>query len=145
MLTVAAHRPLGAQPGDHDALVLLTSLPRAAGALAVRMRVGVVVAVRVPGRLVSELDAVALRRARSGLIELSLANRGNVVEQIVPGRVSLVLWRRGRVLVRLAPVVRKILPRTRGLAELHYPRRLRGVVTAVVEVGTRRWTFPLRL
>ena len=145
MLTVAAHRPLGARPGDHDALVLLTSLPRAAGALAVRMRVGVVVAVRVPGRLVSELDALALRRARSGLIELSLANRGNVVEQIVPGRVSLVLWRRGRVLVRLAPVVRKILPRTRGLAELHYPRRLRGVVTAVVEVGTRRWTFPLRL
>ena len=144
-LTVAAHRPPGARPGDHDALVLLTSLPRAAGALAVRMRVGVVVAVRVPGRLVSELDAVALRRARPGLIELSLANRGNVVEQIVPGRVGLVLWRRGRVLVRLAPVVRKLLPLTRGLAELHYPRRLRGLVTAVVEVGPRRWTFPLRL
>jgi hypothetical protein len=144
-LTVAAHRPPGVRPGDHDALVLLTSVPRAAGALAVRMRIGVVVAVRVPGRLVSELDVVALRRARTGLIELSLANRGNVVEEVVPGRIGLVLWRRGRILVRLAPVVRKLLPRTRGLAELHYPRRLRGLVTAVVEVGPRRWTFPLRL
>lgn len=144
-LTIAAHRPRGAPPGDHEALVLLTTLPRAVGALAVRMRVGVVVAVRVPGRLVSELDAVALRRARPGLIELSLANRGNVVEQVVPARVGLVLWRRGRVLARLAPVVRKLLPRTRGLAELHYPRRLRGLVSAVVEIGPRRWTFPLRL
>ena len=144
-LTIAAHRPPGARPGDHDALVLLTSLPRAVGALSVRMRIGVVVAVRVPGRLVVELDAVALRRARAGLIELSLANRGDVVEQIVPARVGLVLRRRGKVLARLGPVARKLLPRTRGLAELHYPRRIRGLVTAVVEIGSQRRTFRLRL
>jgi hypothetical protein len=144
-LTIAARRPPGAQPGDHDVLVLLTSVPRAVGALSVRMRVGVVVAVRVPGRLVIELDAVALRRARAGLIELSLANRGNVVEQIAPARVSLVLWRRGRVLARLGPVVRRLLPRTRGLAEFDYPRQIRGLVTAVVEIGSQRRAFRLRL
>jgi hypothetical protein len=144
-LTIAARRPPGARAGDHEALVLLTSLPRAVGALSVRMRVGVVVAVRVPGRLVIELDAVALRRARAGLIELALANRGDVVEQIVPARLSLVLWRHGRVLARLGPVVRRLLPRTRGIAEFHYPRLIHGVVNVVVEIGPSRRTFRLRL
>ena len=42
-ITVAARVPRRAEPGDHDALVLLTTRPRDAGGVAVRMRVGVVV------------------------------------------------------------------------------------------------------
>jgi hypothetical protein len=144
-LTVAAHRPAGARPGDHDALVLLTTLPHAAGALSVRMRVGVVVAVRVPGRLVEQLVAIDLRRARPGVLELVLANRGNLVEQLPTPVLTISLWRGGRLLARLRPVARQLLPGARGVAEVHYPRGLRGAVTAVVEAGGRGRMFRLRL
>ena len=68
-----AHRtssrlPMTVEPGDHDALVLLTTRPRRGPAVAVRMRIGVVVVVRAPGRVVRRL---ALRGTSSphGLVE----------------------------------------------------------------------------
>src|SRR5581483_7218892 len=63
-LTVAAALPPRAEPGDHDALLLLTTRPRRRGGVAVRMRVGIVVVVRAPGRIVHRLELRALRLVR---------------------------------------------------------------------------------
>jgi hypothetical protein len=134
-LAVTALQPPGARPGDHDALVLLTSAATGVAGVAVRMRIGVVVAVRVPGTVVRRLEVRSLRVRRPGLLELSVANRGNVTERLPSARLRISLRRGGRLLARLRPAARELLPRSRGLAELRYPGRLRGRVTAVVEVA----------
>src|SRR4029077_20145198 len=48
-LLIATRRPRGFRPGDHSALLLLTAVAPNAGRLIVRIRVGLVVSVRVPG------------------------------------------------------------------------------------------------
>jgi hypothetical protein len=125
-LTVTSALGRRAEPGDHEALVLLTTRVRPAGRVAVRMRLGVVVAVRVPGRVVHRLVARSLRVRRAGVLELLVANRGNVTEPL--GRVHVVL--RGR---RLQPQPRDLLPRTRGIVRFRYDR-LHGPARAVVEL-----------
>ncbi len=68
-MTVSSRAPAGARPGDHPAVVLLTTQPRRASGVAIRMRVGVVVFVHVAGTIVRRLDVRSLRvrrrRARS--------------------------------------------------------------------------------
>ena len=54
-LTITSRLPARIEPGDHDALVLLTTHPRRKAGVAVRLRVGVVVVVRAPGRVVRRL------------------------------------------------------------------------------------------
>ena len=51
-LLVSARLPRRAEPGDHDALVLLSARPLARARLSVRLRLGVVVVVRAPGAVV---------------------------------------------------------------------------------------------
>jgi hypothetical protein len=144
--------PKGASPGEHDAVVLLTTVPRRGQAIAVRMRVGITVALQVPGKIVRRLELRGLAASRRGVLDLALANRGNVSELLERKRVDVVLQRAGHVLARLHPTVRELLPGTRGIAEILYPGRLHGWVRAVVELKARtadgpvmRRSFKLRL
>jgi len=152
-LTVAARAPRGAAPGDHTALLLLSTRPQPGLGLAVRMRLGVVVVLRVPGRILHRLALVAvrLRRVRRmRLIAVTLANRGNVTEVLPAGRLTVTLWRGRQRVARLSAAARELLPRTRGIAELQYRGRARGPVVARVELApegaqVRRRSFRLRL
>jgi len=155
LLTVSSAPPVRAEPGDHGALVLLTTRPHRRRGLAVRMRLGIVVAVRVPGRIVRRLVPLALHVRRAGrvrVLELLVANRGNVTELLERGCVIVTLRRRAEVLARLRPAVRQLLPRTSGLVEARYAGRVRGRLAARVDFAARkpclrapRRTFSIRL
>jgi hypothetical protein len=124
-ITVSSVLPRRAEPGDHDALVLLTTRPWRSAGVAVRMRIGVVVAVRAPGRVVRSVTVGALRVRRSGrarTLELVLANRGNVTETIDASRLRLSLVRKG-VRSSLRPERRELRPRTSGIVQFRYRGR----------------------
>jgi hypothetical protein len=133
-----------AAPGDHHVLVLLVARPVAAASVTVRMRLGVVVRMRVPGRIVRSLELRGLRvlRHRSDRTLLaSVANRGNVSEEL-RGRITIVLVRGGHVVARLRAAGRRDLrPGMRAVFRARYAGRVRGVVRARVAVriaGARR-------
>jgi hypothetical protein len=148
-LELRSRPPRRAEPGDHHAALLLSTLPVQRGRVGVRMRLGVRVVVRVPGRIVRRLAVrgVRVRRARGGrYLDVALANLGNVTERLDRGRVAVTLLARGRVLARLRTAPRELLPRTRGLAIARYAGRRRGLVVARVEVrGAGRRAFRIRL
>lgn len=128
-LAVSPALARGAAPGDHAGLVLLTTKP-ASPAVGVRLRLGVVVLVRVPGRVVHRLVAERLR-IRAGVLELWVRNRGNVAEDCT------------RIVVRppLRAAPRTLLPHARAVCRLRRSRARHGVL--VVHVLGR--TFRLRL
>jgi hypothetical protein len=140
-LTVRAGH--GANPGDHDVLVLVTGSPTDRGRVAVRLRIGVRVRIRAPGRLVRRVAVEGLRVRRSKhrrALLVSVANRGNVTEQL-SGRLTVTLVRHARVISRLRlGRLRELYPGTRAIAALPYAGRARGLVTAVVAVrlGAKR-------
>jgi hypothetical protein len=68
------------------------------------------------------------------MLALVVANRGNVTEVIQHNRLTVTLRRGRRVLARLQPVSRQLLPRTRGIVQMRYSGRVRGRVKAVVEL-----------
>lgn len=109
------------------------------------MRLGVRVAVRVPGKVVRRVSVRGLRVRRSGRfrnLEVVLANFGDLIET---SAVAVVLSGRGRV-ERVHAERREVLPRTRAILTARYPGRLRGRVIARVEVdGTARRSFRARL
>jgi hypothetical protein len=149
---IVSRSPAGAEPGDHDALVLLTTRRRVKGRVAVRMRVGVVVAVRVPGVVRRRLELRRVRAAggRVRTLELLVANRGNVTEFFSRARSVVSLHRAGRRLARLTAVPRSLRPRTTGVLQFRLRGTPRGTVTARVGVITRagtaiRRTLRLRL
>jgi hypothetical protein len=142
-LVVASSPPVRAEPGDHSELVLLTTRPLRTAALSVRMRLGLVVVVRVPGRIVRRL--VPLRvRIRPRRLELLVANRGNVTETIARRCVSLTVRRGARVLARLHPAPRTLLPRTTGLLEMRFRRPKRGRLTVRVALAPGPTCAPVR-
>ena len=152
-VSIASTVPARAEPGDHDALVLFTTRRRVTDGLAVRVRMGVVVVVRAPGRVVRRVLVNALRidsMRRGRVLELVLVNRGNVTESFARGRAAIFVERKGRRLARLVTEPRELRPETRGVLRFTVPRRLSGHVVARVELvseagaGTRR-TFRLRL
>jgi hypothetical protein len=153
-LTVSAVPPPHVRAGDHPALVLLTTRPRGAG-LGVRMQIGIVVIVRVPGAVLRrlELRGLHMRRARGAdLLELSVVNRGNVTEHLARERVRVSLRRRGRVIARLRAGPREVFPRSPATETFRYRGRMRGPATALVEVmrpadgvPILRRTFRIRL
>jgi hypothetical protein len=137
VLTVSARVPKRVEPGDHDALVLLTTRPWRSAGVAVRMRVGVVVVVRAPGRVVRSVAvrAVRIRRAgRTRTLEVVVVNRGNVTETLDATRIRLSLARAGSR-TSLRPDPRTLRPRTTGVVQFRYRGRLSGRVTARVTVG----------
>jgi hypothetical protein len=139
-LTVVSRLPVRAEPGDHDAVVLLTTRPRLRAAVGVRMRIGIVVVVRAPGQVVRRLvvRGARVRRARGKrVVELVVVNRGNVTETLDHRRVRVALTQRGATL-RLRAEARELRPRTRGLVELPYRGRLSGLVTARVAIAAHQ-------
>lgn len=151
-VTIVSRVPTRAEPGDHDALVLFTTRRRVRDGLAVRVRMGVVVVVRAPGKVVRRLRLRGLRsvRTRRGrTLELVVANRGNVTESFARGRVVVSVERGGRRLARLTAEARTLRPGTRGMLRFSVPRRVVGTVLARVdllaETGRVRRLYRLRL
>jgi hypothetical protein len=137
ILHVAARPPRRAEPGDHPAVVLLTTRPLGVRRVRLRLRVGVIVVERVRGRIVRRLDARSLTVRRLGarrLFELLLVNRGDVTERLGGRRLRLILLRRGRPFATLRPRRRELLPHSKGIAEFPYRGRVRGNVVARVEL-----------
>lgn len=132
---VTAKPPATARPGDHPALVLLSTRPPADKKVHVLLRVGVVVLVRVAGTIVHELVPQALSVRRTGaarVLSLRLANRGNVAERIGGTRLELVLSRHGEALATLRAHRLDLLPHSAGIAEFSYRGAVRGSVLARV-------------
>jgi hypothetical protein len=154
-LVIASRRQPASRAGEHSAVVLLTATAPSAKGVAIQLRVGVVVTVRVKGRLVHrvEVTAARLRRRplqRSRLIELTFANRGNVIESIGGPRLRITLLRRGRVIARLPAARRKVLPHTAALVVVRYRGRSHGPATIRVTLPkpggrTAVRSFTLRL
>src|SRR5262249_23510062 len=153
-LLLSATVPRKAEPGDHDALVLLTTQPSGAARVAVRARLGVVVVVQVPGKIIRRLRLRGLRVDRRGghrLLELRVANRGNVTETLFRVRVSVVRARTGPRRAPLVACVRGARPRGRALVESR-SRGARGgaagaggVFPAVSGRSAVRRTYSIRL
>ena len=149
-VTVRSTAPRGAEPGEHSELVLLTTRPRAGGSVGVRMRLGVVVVVRVPGRVQRRFDVLRVR-ARPRRLELLVANRGNVTEAVRRACWLITVRRAGRVLARLRPAERQLLPRTSGFVDVPAARTPFIRVSIVVRfapgppcLGARARVFALR-
>jgi hypothetical protein len=152
VLHVRAAPPRRAAPGDHPALVLLTTRPLGVRHVRVRLRVGVIVDLRVRGRIVRRLDARALAVRRRGAmrrLELRLVNRGNVTERLGGDGLRLSLLRGGRKFATLRPAPRELLPHSAGIAVFAYRGRLRGDVLARIQlrppVRGRGRSFRIRL
>ena len=117
--------------------MLLTTRPLGVHHVRVRVRVGVIVVMRVRGRIVRRLDARALtvrHRGAQRLLELRLVNRGNVTERLAGDGLRVSLLRNGRKLATLRPRSRELLPHSAGIAVFAYRGRLRGPVLARVEL-----------
>jgi hypothetical protein len=152
-VTIASTPPASAEPGDHDALVLLTTRRLVRDRVAVRMRMGVVVVVRVPGTIRRRLELRAVRVAGSGRVrelEVVVVNLGNVTESFLRKRSVVSLHRSGRRTARLTAETRNLRPGTVGVLRFRYSRRLAGPTIARVDVTTEsgrviRRTLRIRL
>jgi hypothetical protein len=147
-LVLTTAPPHTATPGDHAALVLLTTRAPPGAAVPVRMRVGVTVVVRVPGKVVRRLALRSLRLlagARGPVFQVVIANRGNIVEWLRRGRVEIVLLAGRRRVAQLRSSPRELLPGATGIFELPFRGRVRGRLTAVAAlVGPRDGRVTLR-
>jgi len=147
VLTLRAPAHAAADAGDHELLVLLTARPSQRTAIAVRLRLNVRVRIRVPGVVNRRLELLGLRVRRRGgsrVLFVSLANRGNVTEQI-RGRLTVTLLHARRVVSRLR--LRRpgeLLPGSRRAFALPYAGSVRGPATAVVQLRVSRSGPPLR-
>lgn len=140
-LRVAARLPTHVEPGDHDALVLLSTWTVARARVAVRLRLGVVVLVRAPGTVVRRVRLGPLRVARrhgTRALELLVANAGNVTERLLHVHAVLSGTATRRHVATFAAPARELRPRTRGLFEFRLRTRVRGPVTARVVVPAAR-------
>jgi hypothetical protein len=138
VLTVRAKTGPGAEPGDHQVLVLLTTRPQHGSRVALRLRLGVRVSVRMPGTIVRRLALGGIRVHRSrGLrfIVVPVVNRGNVTVQL-RGHVTASLFRHGDRVARLHLAARpaSLAPAARALLALRYAGRVRGPVMTVVQI-----------
>lgn len=153
-LVVAAKLPRRAEPGDHDALVLLSTHRLTKARVAVRLRLGVVVVVRAPGKVVRRLELRAIRVVRHGkrrALDVVVANRGNVTETVEHARVVVARARNGRRVTMLVAPSRDLRPRTHGVLEFRIRRAARGPMTVRVVIpgapgrGAVRRTYRVRL
>ena len=137
VLTFRAKAGRDTEPGDHQVLVLLRTRPQHGSRVALRLRLGVRVSVRMPGRVIRRLalGGVRVHRRRAlRLIFVPVVNRGNVTVQL-RGHVTASLFRRGGRVARLHLAARPALaPNARTLLALRYAGRVRGRVIAVVRI-----------
>jgi len=146
-LMIATALPRHASPGDHAALIVLATRPAGAGRVAVALQLGVVVDVRVPGVVVRRLSlgqARVQRFAGGRTLAVAVANKGNVSELLRSGRLELTLRHRGRLLAVLRSQGRELLPHTMGVFDFRYRGKVRGPVTAVVELSGAVGGAPVR-
>jgi hypothetical protein len=142
--TLRVSRSARATPGDHAAVVFLTTRRPHADGIAVRLRVGVRVIVRMPGPLVHRV-AVGRPRVRRGRIVVWLANRGNVIVPVMQD-VRATLRRRRHLVARLRPRgPALLLPQGRAALVFPYARRLRGLFTLELRVGRTSHRYGVRL
>ena len=151
-MAIVSRVPARAEPGDHDALVLFTTRRRIRDGLAVRVRMGVVVVVRAPGRIVRRLvlgGMRATRARRDRFLELAVTNRGNVTESFEREDTVVSLERDGRRLARIVAEARSLRPGTRGILRFVLGRRLTGRILArvdlVADAGRFQRVYRLRL
>ncbi|HZO63127.1 MAG TPA: hypothetical protein VFB35_09125 [Gaiellaceae bacterium] len=141
--------PPHARPGDHPELVLLRTRPLAHGSIGVLVRVGVVLDVRVPGKAARRLEVRGLRVVRTGRgarVVLTVANTGDVTTSFGAATPLQLYSQRGRLLARLRPRGRELLPHSRGLVEFDYVGRPLGRVRALlVALGAGRKVFDVRV
>jgi hypothetical protein len=152
---VGSRRPARARPGDHSAIVLVTATVRSKTAIAVELRVGLVVTVRVAGRRIRRIEVIAadVRRlpgTRGHRILVTVANRGDVIESIGGAQLKVTLLRRGRIVGRLRVRPRKVLPHTSAVVRFPWPVHIRhGLVVRIALArpggGTTTRTFRLKL
>ena len=138
ILQVRARLPHGARPGDHQALLLLSGIARGSARVAIKARIGVLVLVRVPGRIVRRVVVghVWVARGRRGrTIAVTAVNRGNVAERLLPGQITVSLRRGRRVVEVIHGLARDLLPHSRGVVALRSRASLRGRFTAVVRIA----------
>ncbi len=137
ILTLRVKPPRGAEPGDHQVLVQLTTRPLRGGRVNVQVRLGARIRMMVSGRIARSLTLGGLRvhRQRNArIIFVPVANHGNVTVQL-RSCVTVSLIRHGRQFARLNPAVRRPLrPGARTVLALRYGGRARGLVTAVVRI-----------
>ena len=136
-LLVSATVPRRAEPGDHDALVLLSARPLARARVSVRLRLGVVVVVRAPGKVLRRVELRGLRVARRGgkrALELVVVNSGNVTERLLRVRATLSRPPSRARIVTVRASARELRPHTRGLIEFRLRTSANGAVTARVVV-----------
>jgi hypothetical protein len=139
-LAVASAPPRAATPGDHTSLVLLTTRAPPGPRVGVRLRIGITVVIHVPGRTRHALVIRSLHERRSSgrhVLQLVVANGGNVVESLRRGAVEVSLAAGGRVLARLRSPARELLPHGTAVVEFSYHGAVRGQVTAHVVLTPR--------
>lgn len=70
------------------------------------------------------------------MLDLVVANRGNVTETLLRGRAVVSLERGARRLARLTAPTRSVRPGTRGVLQFPIRRGLHGTVLARVDLGS---------
>ena len=131
--TILVHVAPRTLPGDHASLVVFATRPRSSGGVGVRLRVGVVVVVRVPGAIVHRLRLARLALVRRTLL-IAVRNVGNVVEKLGPATLRIRLARGGRLPRRLGVPVRELLPGGQTVLRFAAPRS-RGRVIVDLRTG----------
>ena len=129
IVTVTSSPPSNATPGDHHALVLLTTSP-GDGTVGIRTRVGVVTLVRIAGTIVRKLTIQSVA-VKNGSLLVRIANDGNVNERLLAGQVTVDIPSVPR---HLRGGARDLLPNTSGDVTVPLPRSLHGRLTAIVHV-----------
>jgi hypothetical protein len=135
-VTVSTRSVRGVGPGDHAALVVLRIQPQTRD-IGVRMQIGVVVVMRVPGKVKHRLQLQGVK-VRHGILELKVANRGNVAERLTPRRLRITVVQGGRVVARLRARDRELLPSSRGVIALQCRARGHLRVRVTIDQANRR-------
>jgi hypothetical protein len=138
-LRVVSRVPRLAMPGDHRALVLLSTEPPGGtpGRVRVRTQVGVGTVVRVAGVLRRDLRVPRPAAGRAGgrrAVRVRVENRGNVYERFDRGRITVRLVRGRRTVAVLTSRARGVLPGAVARVTLPVPARVRGPVRAIATV-----------
>jgi P pilus assembly chaperone PapD len=148
-VTVVAHPPGGAAPGDHYALVLLTSVPPHGVQVGVSTRIGVSVVDTVAGGNSAPPSIHApkvIAKGKKRMLRLQIANRGDVLQRFARGQISVEVKRGARRVARLVGPGRVLLPHSTGLITLPYPKKLHGRrYVLVVHAGRTSTHFHTRL
>jgi hypothetical protein len=138
-LEIGATPSRAATPGDYHVMVLLAGggLVAPTGQVAVRTQIGVNTIVRVGGKLRRALLVHRLRLhrgSRKSVFRLGVSNRGNVIERLLSGQVSVDLRKGRRLMARLVSGGRDVLPGESVMFAIPYYGPSLGVVTATAHV-----------